>query len=282
VNLPRSISCLFVMLALGLHPAAAAEPAIKTIGIISATGDKLAVTSIGVNAATSSQRTIETDDWLLGTALTDAFTTALSPHYDVHVISPDAPEFDLNSKKPLDIVGPVRRLLATGEWKFDETNAAPSDFVAATKTYLKPGDPETYDAYLVIYPAERGDSIGGSGRMLKGIGLYRHPSFADSSTHLFTACKVALIDGHSLTIRAEAWLQLPRPGPDEVEAALTTGLTLDMEPEPNEFAATIGDAAWPASGNDVEAPQQEAIETSFKTLIGQEAPYALRELKLAN
>jgi len=240
---------LLAALLVGLQPLGAEQP-IKTIGIISAVGDKLEISNIGLMVFANSHNTIDIHDWNLGREMTDAFKSALSTRFDVHVIADDAPEFE-------------------------SANGTSFDFAAAVRARLKPNDPVSYDAYLVIRSDTRQDIIGGTNQSLSGIGLYRHHG-VDSEPYVFTACTVTLVDGHTFKALADTWMALPR---EEGVAGFFSTLSRYGD---YDFFAGVAEQAWPASDTSFDPEQKMSLEASFTYLLDREVPFTVQRLGLAN
>ncbi|HEY1614298.1 MAG TPA: hypothetical protein VGF97_11460 [Rhizomicrobium sp.] len=229
-------------------PAPAAETPIKTIGIISAVGDTLEVSDMGLTVFTDAHRSMDVSDWKLGHDIAGAFQDVLSRRYDARVVAEDAPMAEM--EKP------------------------PSELAAAVRALLKPG--ETYDAYLLIVPATRPDTMGWTKQNLSGIGLYRRHKMIDSEPFIFTSCNVSLIDGRSLQILQDTWMDLPR---DEGLAGVFTAVSKMGD---YDFFAGVAEQAWPDPDQPFRPEQKMSVEASFQYLLKREAPFTLHKLGLAD
>ena len=210
--------CVIVLAALLTCPSVsfAEEPhPIKVVGVVAVTGTQLTVKEMGWTAFSNSRSSVDIQGWSLGSELTAQFVTKLSPFYETRSLATSI----ATSDKPTDLSETVRNLA-----KLPRTDSC--------------------DAYVVIYPGERSDSIGGTDTKLSGVGLYRHPAtMGGSGTHLFTSYVVALVDGRNFATLAQTWLEMPRQG-GGVAGLFKTLSTF----EENEFSTTITDDAWPDPG----------------------------------
>jgi hypothetical protein len=247
-----------VAITFGSQPSFGVESSIKTIGVISTIGDKLDAISVGALVFGNSRAEIDTRDWDLGRSVTAATKNALSSRFDVRVLSDDDSNLDME-------------------------NAAPATLASNIRALIKPEELAAFDAFLVIYPSKRSDTICGTNGMavdqhaLTGIGICRNHSLVDAGPHLFAACKVALVDAHTFAIVRESWLERPRDDSGGLRSALLTLSTL----ESHDFSIPLAESAWPSADKPVDSLQKAAIQSSFQYLLQLDLTPTLQELELA-
>lgn len=178
----RSFVALVVALYLVGAPARADNEQIianiKTIGIVSALGDKLHHVYVGSTAFTNEQASADMSDWKVDDLVIAEFKAALGARYDVRAMTYNKEDFVPGWREfPADEVFDVESRIKT---------AQPAD-----------GSPG-YDAYLVIRNVRSVDPVSLTNQNVYGPGLYRrHGLFGGNLDAVFIACIVTLIDGRT-------------------------------------------------------------------------------------
>lgn len=178
----RSLFALSMALCAIALPARADNEAvitnIKTIGIVSALGDKLNHIYVGSTAFTNEQASSDVSDWKLDDIVFAEFKAALGARYDVRAMTYNKEDFVPGWRAfPADEVFDVESRIKT---------ALPAD-----------GSPG-YDAYLVIRNVRSVDMVSMTNQNVYGPGLYRrHGLFGGNIDAVFIACIVTLIDGRT-------------------------------------------------------------------------------------
>jgi hypothetical protein len=150
---------------------------IKTIGIISAVGDKFTFTQSGLTGFDNAPRSFSVEAWGLDEQIVARATSVLSQHFQVQVVTYQrelffAPE-RVSSIPGVDLVreDPIKELVRSHVF------------------------PQGLDAYVVITKATL--KYGTRGVPVSGIGLIRHSAMFDSSTIVHALYVIRVIDGHT-------------------------------------------------------------------------------------
>lgn len=150
---------------------------IKTIGIISAIGDKFTFTPSGLTGFDNAPRSVSIEAWGIDEQMIAQATRILSQQFQVQVVSYQrellfAPE-RVSSIPGVDLV----------------REDPPKEFVRSHVS------PQGLDAYVVITKATL--QYGTRGVPVSGIGLIRHSALFDSSAIVHALYVVRVIDGHT-------------------------------------------------------------------------------------
>lgn len=245
-----AVFCAFVIIVSAPAVAGAPVQPIKRIGIIGVLPDQLVVKHVGVLVFTDSERVIDGANLGLGDLLTAKLAKALSSRYDVEVISANAPEFDPDHR------------------------ASSFDFKAAVRA-RKPDPSVDFDAYLLVYPYDFPDSITETKQSIRGVGLFNSSARFPlrHSVFLFTAYRVALIDGRSLKeLKSEQLAMWSRDNPDWL---------LDHLGVPNPICwGAIVQSVWPSDNAALSAEQIDTVKQRLDFLLDQEVPSTLHQMEL--
>jgi hypothetical protein len=150
----------------------------KTIGIISALGDKLHNVYVGTTVFTNEQVSADITEWKLDDIVFAEFKAALAGRFDVKAMNYNKEDFVA-----------VWREFPGGEV---------FDIESRIKTALPADGSPGYDAYLVIRNIRNGDFVGSSNQALYGPGLYRrHKPLGGDTDGVFISCNVTLVDGRT-------------------------------------------------------------------------------------
>lgn len=195
----RSLLALTVALCMAALPARADNEQFiaktKTIGIVSALGDKLHHVYVGSTAFTNEQASSDMADWKLDDIVVAEFKAALAARYDVRAMTYNKDDFIPGWREfPAEEVFDVENRIKL---------AKPAD-----------GSPG-YDAYLVIRNIRNGDIVSMTNQNVYGPGLYRrHGLFGGDLDAVFISCNVTLVDG--LTFRDLDHIVFAIPGGDSI------------------------------------------------------------------
>jgi hypothetical protein len=150
---------------------------VKTIGIISAIGDKFTFMPSGLTGFDNAQRSVSIEAWGIDEQMVAQATSVLSQHFQVQVVTCQrelffAPE-RVSSIPAADLVreDPLKELV---------------------RSHVSP---QGLDAYVVITKATL--KYGTRGVPVSGIGLIRHSTLFDSSAIVHVLYVVRVIDGHT-------------------------------------------------------------------------------------
>jgi hypothetical protein len=150
---------------------------IKTIGIISAVGDKFTFTQSGLTGFDNTPRSFSVETWGLDEQIVARATAVLGQHFQVQTVTYQRELFSaperVSSIPGADLVreDPLKELVRS--------------HVA----------PQGLDAYVVITKATL--KYGTRGVPVNGIGLIRHRALLDSSAIVHALYVIRVIDGHT-------------------------------------------------------------------------------------
>lgn len=214
---------------------------IKTVGIISAIGDKFTVTPSGLTGFDNVPRSVSIDAWDIDEQTVAQATSLLGQRLQVQPVTYQrelflAPE-RTSSIPGIDLVreDPLKELVR--------------GHVA----------PQGLDAYVVITKATL--KYGTRGVPLSGIGLIRHSALFDSSTIVHALYAVHVIDGHSFRI-----IDSKSAGPVDNSIVRLAGPSRMFD------AAALPPLSDPL--------QNEALKAAVADLINRSLEPTLRDLRL--
>ncbi len=234
-------------------PAAAEGPPIHSIGIISTCGRTFTLVESATFGSGSDPQQSSVPDWHIDDLIEAQAEAALAGRYAVKILPHDQPPGDPSGAELVQ---------------------------AATRAM--PG--QSFDAYLLIMPEARDDTIfGGPGRQgvldththLKGIGLYLHHDVVTPAPRIFSACRMVLAVAPALKILSEVWLEMPRKHNAFVNLVLTMNTT-----DAGIFAVGITPKAWAPTVAELSPDQRQLIRDGLKNLIVQEVPWTLQRMEL--
>ena len=150
---------------------------IKTIGIISAIGDKFTVTPSGLTGFDNAQRSVSIDAWGIDEQMVAEASSVLSQPFQVQAVTYQRELFFAPER-----VSPIPGADLVREDPFKEL----------VRGHVSP---QGLDAYVVITKATL--KYGTRGVPISGIGLIGHSTLFDSSTIVHALYVVRVIDGHS-------------------------------------------------------------------------------------
>jgi hypothetical protein len=156
---------------------------IKTIGIISAIGDKFTVIQSGLTGFDNAPRSVSIEAWGIDEQIVAQATSVLGQHFQVQTLSYSREPFF-----PPERISaiPVADLLRENPFKHEDP------FKELIRSQVMP---QGLDAYVVITKATL--KFGTRGVPISGIGLIRHGTLLDSSAIVHALYIVRVIDGHT-------------------------------------------------------------------------------------
>jgi hypothetical protein len=252
---PRRLAGRAVFLALLLCSACTAigtaQPKLqdfKTVGIISAIGDTLTLTSSGLTSKNEEQ-SLSIEPWGIDDLITSRASAVLTRHYQVQPVTYDRGAFVAAYKRdnPVVAVNMVHNLLHENPIK---------DLVR------KQAAPQGLDAYVVVTKAP--SAYGFRGRKVAGIGIIKYARLLDSYIELYALYKISVVDGHAFKMIAER-----SASPlDNTESVRLEG--------PSRL---VDDALLPAAND---AASNEPLKAAVIDLIERSLPVALEGLRLTD
>jgi hypothetical protein len=168
----------FVALALSLpaYAGSADEYAnIHTVGVISALGDSIDWTTVGLVVFQNDQATLPIGDWKLDDDIAQRVAAALSPRFTVKMITTDVSALETLQVTVMRSVSPDLENFVRG---LPANNGV--------------------DAYVIVSKAQLPDTVGGSNQSLWGLGVYRHPlMFGRGLFAVYADYRVNVIDART-------------------------------------------------------------------------------------
>jgi hypothetical protein len=156
---------------------------IKTIGIVSAIGDKFTVTQSGLTGFDNAPRSVSIEAWGIDEQIVARATSVLGQHFQVQTLSyPREPFFPPERISAI----PAADLLRENPFKREDP------FKELVRSHVSP---QGLDAYVVITKATL--KFGTRGLPVSGIGLIKHSTLLDSSAMLHALYTIRVIDGHT-------------------------------------------------------------------------------------
>jgi hypothetical protein len=156
---------------------------IKTIGIISAIGDKFTVTQSGLTGFDNTPRSVSIEAWGIDEQIVARASSVLGQHFQVQTVSYPREPFSVPERSSFI---PAPDLLRENPFKREDPL---KEIVGSQVT------PQGLDAYVVITKATL--KYGTRGVPLSGIGLIKHSTLFDSSTIVHALYVIRIIDGHT-------------------------------------------------------------------------------------
>ena len=172
-HVPRALTCFFaaalVSQAMPTPAVAADRPPIKSVGIVSDVGDKVALQHIGFMVFSNSRTVQDVPDWAIDAHIAATLGDGLKGRYEL---------------RPVDF---PRGEIAPELGRFLD-DPDPEDNMRAKS---KPKDGQPIDAYIVVWP--RRSELYPTNQVVEGIGLLTQGSTA----RFYISLRVSLLDGTS-------------------------------------------------------------------------------------
>jgi hypothetical protein len=215
---------------------------IKTIGIISAIGDKFTVTQSGLTGLDNTSRSVSIEGWGVDEEIVARAASVLGQRFQVQTVDYQRELFS-STERVSSIPG--------------------ADLVREdplTELVRSHVSPQGLDAYLVISKATL--KFGTRGVRVSGIGLIRHSALFDSSAIVHALYVIHLVDGHSFRT-----IDKKSAGP--VDNASTIRLTGPSR--------VLDGAGLPLISDPL---QDESLKAAVSDLVGRSLEPTLRDLRL--
>jgi hypothetical protein len=153
--------------------------AVKTVGVISAVGDRFAFSRAGLTGFDNATRSVSIAAWALDDFFVQQTTLLLSGRFQVEPVSYSRATFAAVDESPLR---PVELIRGDRFKKLVETEVTPQGL----------------DAFVVITRA-RAD-LGGGGRKAEGIGLVTYSTMTESYSAIHALYEVRVVDGKTFDV----------------------------------------------------------------------------------
>lgn len=186
-RLPRHAAALALLLCSACTAIGTAQPKLhdfKTVGIVSAIGDTLTLTSAGLTGFKNEEQALSIEPWGLDNIVISRITASLTRHYQVQPVTYERTAFAAAYKRDNPL--PVANLLRENPIK---------DLVR------KQVSPQGLDAYVVVTKAT--SAFGTRGRKVAGIGLIKYTELLASYVELYALYRISIIDGHDFKMIGE-------------------------------------------------------------------------------
>jgi hypothetical protein len=152
---------------------------VKTVGIISAIGDRFTFSKAGLTGLDNSPRSGPVASWGLDDLIVQQVTEALSVRFQVQPVTYSRAIFATAKESPITAVNLVRG----------------DPFKKLVQTEVSP---QGLDAYIVISKAKA--YFGGGSRKVEGVGLIRYSTVLESFDLLHALYEIRVVDGKTFDI----------------------------------------------------------------------------------
>jgi hypothetical protein len=156
---------------------------IKTIGIVSAIGDKFTFTPSGLTGFDNAQHSVSIEAWGIDEQIVARATSVLGQRFQVQTLSYPREPFAAPERTS---VIPAVDLLRENPFKREDP------FKEKIRSHVSP---QGLDAYVVITKATL--KFGTRGVPVSGIGLIKHTTLLDSSAIVHALYVIRVVDGHT-------------------------------------------------------------------------------------
>jgi hypothetical protein len=153
--------------------------AVKTVGIISAVGDRFVFTKAGLTGFDNASRSVSIASWALDDFFAQQATAMLSGRFEVKPVSYPRATFAAISESPLR---PVALIRGDQFKKLVETEVTPQGLDA-----------------LVVITRARAD-LGAGGRKVEGIGLVTYSTMTESYSAIHALYEIRVVDGKTFDV----------------------------------------------------------------------------------
>lgn len=148
---------------------------IHTVGVISALGDSIDWTTVGLVVFQNQQASLPISDWKLDDDIAQKVAAALKPRFTVKMIDTDVSALETLQVTVMRSVSPDLENFVRG---LPASNGG--------------------DAYVIVSKAQLQDTVGGANQLLWGLGVYRHPlMFGRGLFAVYADYRVIVIDARS-------------------------------------------------------------------------------------
>jgi len=153
--------------------------AVKSVGVISAVGDRFVFSKAGLTGLDNSSRSVSIAAWALDDFFAQQATSLLSSRFQVTPVSYSRATFAAINESPLR---PVDLIRGDRFKKLVETEVTPQGL----------------DAFVVITRAR--SDLGAGGRKLEGIGLVTYSTMTESYSAIHALYEIRVVDGKTFDI----------------------------------------------------------------------------------
>src|SRR5258708_27424716 len=217
--------------------------AVKTVGIISAVGDQIAVAKGGLTGLDTSRQSFPIGSWGLDDLIVQQASAALSGRFQVQPVSYQRAAFAAIKDSP---VAPVN--LVRGD-----------PFKKLVKTEVSP---QGLDAYIVITKAK--SNFGSGARKVEGIGFISYGTLLASYNEIHVLDEIRVYDGKSFDV-------IEKMAAQPLDNAERIGLTGPSRVVDESFSPGSGDPA-----------RNENLHGAITDLIARSLPSTLSDMHLAD
>jgi hypothetical protein len=203
---------------------------IRTLGIVSAIGDKFYLRKVGVTVFGNESQEMAIEPWGIDDLVTAKLRAALTPRYDVRPVT---------YRRAAFAALPGTEIIRT-EHRPDLVRTEVS--------------PQGLDAYLVVTKSE--DQFGQTNQILRGLGMVQAGGLIRSNPQLHAYYVLGIVDGHALTLSGDA------------SANLT--INVDYGTRLGPVTREVEESLWPTSLNAASNPRLKAavVDLIDKSLPG--------------
>jgi len=217
--------------------------AVKTVGIISAVGDEMSFSRMGLTGLNNASQSFPIGAWGLDDLIVQQATAALSGRFQVQPVSYQRTAFATIKDSPV----------------------APANFIRGDpfkKLVQTEVSPQGLDAYIVITKAK--SNFGGGARKVEGIGFVSYGTLLASYNEIHVLYEIRVIDGKTFDVIEK---RAAPPLDDAAEVKLAGPSRLVDE----SFSPGAGDPA-----------RNENLHGAITELIARSLPSTLSDMHLAD
>ena len=186
---------------------------IKTVGVISAVGDEMSFSRMGLTGLNQSSQSFPIGSWGLDDLIVQQATAALSGRFQVQAVSYQRAAFAAIKDSP---VAPVNLVRSDPFKKLVQTEVSPQGL----------------DAYIVITKAK--SNFGSGARKVEGIGFVSYSTLLTSYNQIHVLYEIRVFDGKSFEI-------IEKMAAPPLENVATVGLTGPSRLVDESFSPSTGD-----------------------------------------
>jgi hypothetical protein len=246
---PYASLATVVLLAVSLGACAMLETretklqAVKTVGIISAVGDEMSFSRMGLTGLNNASQNFPIGAWGLDDLIVQQATAALSGRFQVQPVSYQRTAFAAIKDSPV----------------------APANFIRGDpfkKLVQTEVSPQGLDAYIVITKAK--SNFGGGARKVEGIGFVSYATLLASYNEIHVLYEIRVFDGKTFDV-------IEKRAAPPLDDAGTVGLAGPSRLVDESFSPGAGDPA-----------RNENLHGAITELIARSLPSTLSDMHLAD
>jgi hypothetical protein len=213
---------------------------IHTVAVISAIGNSIKLSNVGVMVFSNSEESIAAADWGIDDLVVANISKALSGRFAIKTAIYDPVAFSTQETGWGNNKVPVEKLVA----------ALP--------------DRDGVDAFVVVFPVYLEDPISMSSVRVRGLGLYRHSYGFRDVIVAYAFYDIAVVDAHTDKIIAEKY----------------AGTGASPSFRDNLPWEGCSDSIWPETAATMTNNQKQALQTEIKYLVRRSLPWTISQLQL--